>query len=437
MLDAGGVRRALARARPSAVYHCAGAPHAGQSWQTAAATLEVNVLATHHLFEAVRALGTPVPVLVPGSALVYRPSLSALDEEAAIGPNNPYATSKLAQEQLSLHVARDEGWPVFVTRSFPHIGPRQDPSFAAASFARQVARIEAGLDEPVIHVGNLEAERDLLDVRDVVRAYVALVARGRPGRVYNVVRRPRVPGGRGPGPTAGACRGACRHSAGRRPDAAERYAAGAGRRGPDPRRGRLASRDSPRPHAGGSARLLAGTAAPREALSPRPRIRRPVATISLVASSLFPAGIGRRRKRCWTELAELARIRRTGDRAEAGAGTSQPTTSAEVLMAIPPGVSNRDWQTALRQFTAGGWRIVGVHERRGHRPLSRRLLAALGRTGGATRVGRRRAGHGRAGPRGRAHRRIASGFRSTRSPQARTWATAARRRTCPAASSSI
>lgn len=186
MLDAGGVRRALARARPSAVYHCAGAPHAGQSWQTAAATLEVNVLATHHLFEAVRALGTPVPVLVPGSALVYRPSLSALDEEAAIGPNNPYATSKLAQEQLSLHVARDEGWPVFVTRSFPHIGPRQDPSFAAASFARQVARIEAGLDEPVIHVGNLEAERDLLDVRDVVRAYVALVARGRPGRVYNV-----------------------------------------------------------------------------------------------------------------------------------------------------------------------------------------------------------------------------------------------------------
>jgi GDP-4-dehydro-6-deoxy-D-mannose reductase len=75
---------------------------------------------------------------------------------------------------------------VVVTRSFNHIGPRQQPSFFASSFARQIARIEAGLAEPILKVGNLDARRDLTDVRDTARAYRALVDGGRPGEVYNV-----------------------------------------------------------------------------------------------------------------------------------------------------------------------------------------------------------------------------------------------------------
>jgi GDP-4-dehydro-6-deoxy-D-mannose reductase len=73
-----------------------------------------------------------------------------------------------------------------VARPFNHIGPRQSPEFAIASFARQIAQIEAGLVPPVLRVGNLEPRRDISDVRDVVRAYVAIMERGRDGLAYNV-----------------------------------------------------------------------------------------------------------------------------------------------------------------------------------------------------------------------------------------------------------
>ena len=81
---------------------------------------------------------------------------------------------------------QEDGLDVVVTRSFNHTGPRQTPAFAAPSMARQIALIERGQLEPVIKVGNLDARRDLTDVRDVVRAYAALMQSGTPGVVYNV-----------------------------------------------------------------------------------------------------------------------------------------------------------------------------------------------------------------------------------------------------------
>jgi GDP-4-dehydro-6-deoxy-D-mannose reductase len=186
VLDAAAVRRAIAETRPAVIYHLAGAAHTAESWRSTANTLESNVIGTHHLLEAVRMAGLSSRVLIPGSALVYRPSTEALSEDSPLGPRSPYATSKLAQERLGLHVAAEDALPVFVTRSFNHAGPRQDSSFSTSSFARQLARIEAGLLEPVIRVGNLDARRDVTDVRDVVRAYKAIVERGRPARPYNV-----------------------------------------------------------------------------------------------------------------------------------------------------------------------------------------------------------------------------------------------------------
>jgi len=125
-------------------------------------------------------------VLIPGSAYVYRTSNDVLTEQDPLLPGNPYAVSKLAQEQLGLRGVEEDGVEVIVTRSFNHTGPRQLPSFAAPAFARQLARIEAGLDSPVIYVGNLDARRDITDVRDTVRAYEALMRRGRPAVPYNV-----------------------------------------------------------------------------------------------------------------------------------------------------------------------------------------------------------------------------------------------------------
>ncbi len=186
LLDAAAVRDAVGDVKPSVIYHCAGAAHVGQSWDMTANTLRVNVLGTHHLVEALRLHAPDAALLITSSALVYGPSLEAIDEGHPLTPNNPYGLSKIAQELVG---TASGGYPrTFVARPFNHVGPRQDPSFVSAAFARQIAEIEAGLEPPVIHVGNLSAKRDLTDVRDTVHAYRLIVERGVPGRPYNVCR---------------------------------------------------------------------------------------------------------------------------------------------------------------------------------------------------------------------------------------------------------
>lgn len=186
LLDRHAVATALGEARPTAIYHLAGMAHVGDSWALAEETFAGNVVGTINLVAALRAANLRPTVLITSSATVYRPSTSALGEDAPIAPNTPYGTSKLAQEMVALRAWRDDGVPVVIARSFNHTGPRQTPAFAAPAFARQLARIEAGLDPPTLRVGNLDAQRDLSDVRDTVRAYQALVSSGRPGGIYNV-----------------------------------------------------------------------------------------------------------------------------------------------------------------------------------------------------------------------------------------------------------
>ena len=184
LLDQASVRAELERATPSVIFHCAGAAHVGQSWATTVATLRENVVGTHNLVEAIRSVVPEAKLLITSSALVYGPSDSAIDESHALQPANPYGLSKVAQEMVG---TADGGHPfTFVARPFNHFGPRQSPSFVSAAFARQIAEIEKGSMPGEIHVGNLEACRDLTDVRDTVRAYRLIVERGVPGRPYNV-----------------------------------------------------------------------------------------------------------------------------------------------------------------------------------------------------------------------------------------------------------
>jgi len=186
LLERDAVRRAVADLGPAAIYHLAGAPHVGQSWKTATDTLAINVLATHHLLDALRTEGLRSRVVIPSSAYVYRPSDHALTEDDPIESTSPYAISKIATEMAAARASESDGIPVVIARSFNHIGPRQDPAFFASGVARQIAQIEAGRLAPVIKVGNLEARRDFTDVRDTVRAYRALIDRGVPGTAYNV-----------------------------------------------------------------------------------------------------------------------------------------------------------------------------------------------------------------------------------------------------------
>jgi GDP-4-dehydro-6-deoxy-D-mannose reductase len=186
LLNRSEVQKAIARLKPSAVIHCAGAPNVAHSWRDTLTPLSANVLATHHLFDALRRTAVSCRVVIVGSAEVYAPSTAALTEQSPIAPSNPYGISKLAQEQLAFRAAREDGVDVIVTRSFNHTGPRQSAAFAAPNMARQIAMIEAGVAEPVIKTGNLEARRDVTDVRDVARAYIALLERGAPSTAYNV-----------------------------------------------------------------------------------------------------------------------------------------------------------------------------------------------------------------------------------------------------------
>jgi len=186
ILDRSRVTEAVHAAQPTRIYHLAGAPHVGASWQTVVAHLETNALGTHYLLEAVRTLRRPCRVLVVTSAQIYQAGDEAIDEGAPRVPANPYGLSKLAADDLALRAAAEDGLDVIVARPFNHAGPRQSAEYVVSSFARQIARIEAGLAPPVIQVGNLDARRDLTDVRDVVAAYERMMDAAPIGRPYNI-----------------------------------------------------------------------------------------------------------------------------------------------------------------------------------------------------------------------------------------------------------
>jgi len=191
-LAAGGsddLRRALGGREFRAVYHLAGLASVRRSFDDIRRTLEVNAFATLNLVGALLRQGSLPRLLLVGSAEEYGPApagAGGVREDAPLAPVSPYALSKVWQEALGAYYARTERWPVLMTRTYNHTGPRQGPDFVCADFARQIARIELRLEEPVIRVGNLAAARDFLDVRDVARAYRLVVEQGVPGTAYNV-----------------------------------------------------------------------------------------------------------------------------------------------------------------------------------------------------------------------------------------------------------
>jgi GDP-4-dehydro-6-deoxy-D-mannose reductase len=185
LTDPVAVRQAIAAVAPTEVYHCAGESHVSRSNQHTTSTYEINVRGTHYLVDALRRAGVRARIVVPSSAMVYESSGDALTEEHPLVPHGAYAVSKLAQEMTALR-AREDGLRVTVARAFNHVGPRQDPFFAASGFARRIADIETGKWEPEITVGNLDARRDIHDVRDTVRAYQLILEHGPDGRAYNV-----------------------------------------------------------------------------------------------------------------------------------------------------------------------------------------------------------------------------------------------------------
>jgi GDP-4-dehydro-6-deoxy-D-mannose reductase len=187
--DAPSVEQAVAKVRPDRIVHLAGQSSAHQSWLDPEGTLRLNIQGLLHLLEAVRRRSLSPRVLVVGSAEEYGLFEEAdlpLREGAPLRPHSPYAVSKVAQGYLALQYTLSFGIETIRTRSFPHTGPGRGEAFAESSFARQIVEIEAGRRPGILEVGNLNAVRDFTDVRDVVRAYWALLERGQSGEVYNV-----------------------------------------------------------------------------------------------------------------------------------------------------------------------------------------------------------------------------------------------------------
>jgi GDP-4-dehydro-6-deoxy-D-mannose reductase len=187
--DASRVLDLVADGTPDVIFHLAAMSSVSASFEHPWETLENNICAQLNILEAVRQAGTSSRVLVIGSNEEYgKPGEDELPitEETPLRPQSPYAVSKVTQDMLGLQYYLAYGIDVVRLRPFNHTGPGQSPRFVVPAFASQVARIEAGLQEPVLFVGNLEVWRDFTDVRDMVRAYALAATEAESGEVYNL-----------------------------------------------------------------------------------------------------------------------------------------------------------------------------------------------------------------------------------------------------------
>ncbi|MGE5234090.1 MAG: GDP-mannose 4,6-dehydratase [Acidobacteriota bacterium] len=187
--DATSVYRMLEQSRPDVVFHLAAQSFVPTSWSAPAETLSTNILGQTNIFEAVRELALDPVIQIACSSEEYGlvlPDEVPIKESNPLRPLSPYAVSKVGQDYLAYQYFQSYGIKAIRTRGFNHTGPRRGEVFVTSNFARQVARIEAGLQEPVIRVGNLDSVRDFTDVRDMVRAYWLAATKGRPGEVYNI-----------------------------------------------------------------------------------------------------------------------------------------------------------------------------------------------------------------------------------------------------------
>lgn len=183
------VNRLVEQIQPEVIYHLAGQSSPARSFKSPWDTLETNLRAQLNVLQACVDISLFPRILVISSAEVYgavKPDELPLRETSPLRPHSPYSLSKITQDMMGWQYFLSYQLPVIRVRAFNHTGPGQQEHFVVATFAMQIARIEAGLQPPVIRVGNLSARRDFTDVRDTVRAYHWLIEKGISGEVYNV-----------------------------------------------------------------------------------------------------------------------------------------------------------------------------------------------------------------------------------------------------------
>jgi len=189
IIDYTAVQGVLQEVKPDRIYHLAAQSYVPTSWTAPDDTLTTNIRGNLNFLQAIKELDLVTRIQVAGSSEEYGlvlPEETPITEDNPLRPLSPYGVSKVAQDLLSYQYHQSYGIHVVRTRAFNHTGPRRGCPFVCSDFAHQVARIEKGLQDPVIMTGNLEAVRDFTDVRDMVRAYHLALEHGAPGEVYNI-----------------------------------------------------------------------------------------------------------------------------------------------------------------------------------------------------------------------------------------------------------
>jgi GDP-4-dehydro-6-deoxy-D-mannose reductase len=189
LTDRDSVFGIIKKFKPQQIYHLAAQSSVSYSWENPEETFRINMFGGINVLESLRLFCPKCSILVVCTAEEYGEIDSggkAIDENFKIYPQNPYAISKSALDFFSSVYHNAYRLPVFISRSFNHIGPGQSERFVCSDFARQIAMIEKGLQESVMNVGNLKAQRDFLDVRDAVIAYYFILNKGKEGQIYNV-----------------------------------------------------------------------------------------------------------------------------------------------------------------------------------------------------------------------------------------------------------
>jgi len=185
----GAIDDAVAAFRPEGVFHLAARTEIVASDRDPAGTLELNAVGTLRLLEALSRRAPDAKVVLVSSAAVYgsvgEKDLPARETSSPVRPEGVYGVSKATAEMLARFFESSAGLSIVIVRPFNVIGPGQTDRFAASSFAKQLAEMEAGLREPKLRVGNLRSRRDVTDVRDVARAF-RLALDLEPSGPYNV-----------------------------------------------------------------------------------------------------------------------------------------------------------------------------------------------------------------------------------------------------------
>lgn len=191
LLDLPTLVQVLKEVQPAYIFNFAAQSSVELAWKNPGMTVEVNVNGALNLFQAIRQAQIDPTVILIGAGEEYgRVDFQQLptSEAQRLAPGNIYAATKACQTMMAQIYHKAYGLKLIVARTFNIIGPGQSDHFAVSNFCHQAALIEKGAVEPVLHVGNMNIERDFTDIRDVVRAYWMLAEKGVPGEVYNVGR---------------------------------------------------------------------------------------------------------------------------------------------------------------------------------------------------------------------------------------------------------